>query len=447
MSTQKGTHSRLVFIDIARSIAILMMLEGHFIVMALSEDYRGNEYFFYDLWRFTRGLTAPLFFTVSGLVFTYLLVRKEEPFFKSIRVKKGLSRTGKLILWGYALQLNLIYIIKGEFSGYFYIFHVLQCIGLSLFVVILLYGLYKLIRVVPFFLILAIGGLLGFILKPTIYSIDFSGVHPMIENMLVVTTEDRSFKSIFALFPWVGFTLLGGMVGAFVSKRPQHVYTNWFPLALTIIAILLNTIPDVILAIVQPFFRLFGMEPFVGLGYLLARFGQVLFVFAIIIIVGKHKRYLRLLYYRKLSFLRSWMLPIISFIIGGALLGIHFYGIGISDSTEKIMIFSTLSLSALAQFFLFLGIVLTSAKLIQWNYNLFIKIGQNTLSIYIIHVMILYAGLFGFGLNKIISRALDPWYVIVCAVAFMLFFTYIVKHIDDIKDFYKRAIPRKWRSK
>ena len=445
MAAQKVTHNRLVFIDIARSIAILMMLEGHFIVMALSESYRGNEYFFYDIWRFTRGLTAPLFFTVSGLVFTYLLVRKEEPFFKSMRVKKGVSRTVKLILWGYALQLNLLYIIKGEFSGYFYIFHVLQSIGLSLFVVILLYGVYRLLKVVPFFLILALGGLLGFALKPTIYSIDFSGVHPMIENIFVVTSEDRSFKSIFALFPWVGFTLLGGMIGAFVSKRPQHVYTNWFPLTLTILAILLNTIPDVLLSLVQPFFRMFGMEPFVGLGYLLARFGQALFVFAIIIIVGKHKRYLRLLYYRKLSFLRSWLLPIGSFIIGISLLVIHFYQIGASSSAEKIMVFSTLSLSALGQFFLFLGVVLTSAKLIKWNYNLFIKIGQNTLSIYIIHVMILYAGLFGFGLNKIISRALDPWYAIVCAIAFMLFFTYFVKHMEDIKEFYKRAIPRKWR--
>lgn len=419
------------------------MLEGHFIVMALSEEYRGNEYFFYDIWRFTRGLTAPLFFTVSGLVFTYLLVRKEQPFFRNKRVKKGVSRTVKLILWGYALQLNLLYIFKGDFSGYFYIFHVLQCIGLSLFVVILLYGVYKLFRIVPFYLILALGGLLGFALKPTIYSLDFSGVHPMIENIFVVTSEDRSFKSIFALFPWVGFTLLGGMVGAFVSKRPQHVYTNWFPLALTIIAILLNTIPDFLLSIVQPFFTMFGMEPFVGLGYLFARFGQALFVFAIIIIIGKHKRYLRLLYYRKLSFLRSWLLPICSFLIGAILLVIHFSYL--SNINEKIMVFSTLSLCALGHFFLFLGVVLTSAKLIKWNYDLFIKIGQNTLSIYIIHVMILYAGLFGFGLNKIISRALDPWYAIVCAIAFILFFTYFVKYMGNIKEFYKRAIPRKWR--
>src|SRR5690554_7614997 len=148
MLAQSKAHNRLVFIDVARSIAILMMLEGHFIVMSLTESHRGNDIFLYDIWRFTRGLTAPLFFTVSGLVFTYLLVRNKEPFLKNKRVKKGLSRGIQLILWGYALQLNLFFLFKGllqngeyTFSGYLYIFHVLQCIGASLIVVILLYGL------------------------------------------------------------------------------------------------------------------------------------------------------------------------------------------------------------------------------------------------------------------------------------------------------------------
>ena len=186
-------HNRLVFIDIARSIAILMMLEGHFIVMALCNDYRGNEYLLYDIWRFTRGLTAPLFFTVSGLVFTYLLVRNNVGFFENKRVRKGLKRSLQLVLWGYALQLNLLYLIQGEFSGFFFIFHVLQCIGASLFTVILVYGIYKLFRVVPLYIWLGFFGLLGFILKPTIYALDFSGVHPMIENIFLVT-DDRDFK-------------------------------------------------------------------------------------------------------------------------------------------------------------------------------------------------------------------------------------------------------------
>lgn len=427
-------HNRLVFIDIARSIAILMMLEGHFIVMALSNEYRGNEYLLYDIWRFTRGLTAPLFFTVSGMVFTYLLVRNNVGFFQNKRVFKGVKRSFKLVLWGYALQLNLLYLIQGEFSGYFFIFHVLQCIGASLFVVILIYGLYKLLRFIPLYILLGIFGLLGFILKPTIYALDFSGVHPMIENIFVVTSDDRAFKSIFALIPWVGFACLGGMIGAFVSNRPHKVYTNWFPLTLTGIGIILNVAADPLLKLIQPILLETGMEPFVGLGYLFARFGQVLFVLALIIIVGKYKRNLRVFYHRKMTFLRSWLIPIGFALLAGACIVYSF-------AQENFNVLPTLTINALGQFFLFLAVLITSVKLVKWNYNLFIKIGQNTLSIYIIHVMILYAGLFGFGLNKILHRALDPWFAIICAIGFMLFFTYFVKYLEPINRFYKGLIP------
>jgi hypothetical protein len=413
-----------------------MMLEGHFIVMALSEQYRGDEYLLYDIWRFTRGLTAPLFFTVSGLVFTYLLVKNNVGFFKNKRVNKGVKRSFKLILWGYALQLNLFYLIQGEFSGYAYIFHVLQCIGASLLTVILIYGVYKLIRVIPLYVLLGIAGTLGFILKPTIYALDFSGVHPIIENMLVVTSDERSFKSIFALFPWVGFALFGGMIGAFVSKRPHKVYTNWFPITLLGIGLVLNIAADPLLSFVQPLFIWLGVKPFVGLGYLFARFGQVLFVLALIILTGKYKRKLTILYYRKLSFLRSWSIPIGFAVIGFALV---IYAL----TVENPNLLSNLTLNAFGQFLIFIGVAITSVKLIQWNYDLFIKIGQNTLSIYIIHVMILYAGLFGFGINKLLHRALDPWFAIVCAIGFVLFFTYFVKYIEPINKFYKGIIPFK----
>ncbi len=427
-------HNRLVFIDIARSIAILMMLEGHFIVMALSDEYRGNEYFLYDIWRFTRGLTAPLFFTVSGLVFTYLLVRNNVGFFENKRVKKGVKRSLKLILWGYALQLNLFYLLQGEFSGYFFIFHVLQCIGASLFTVIIVYGIYKLVRVVPLYIWLGIFGVLGIILKPTIYALDFSGVHPIIENIFVVTSDDRAFKSIFALIPWVGFACLGGMLGAFVSNRPHKVYTNWFPLMLAGIGLTLNLAADPILKLIQPLFMELGMKPFVGLGYLFARFGQVLLVLAIIIIIGKYKRNLRIVYHRKLSFFKSWLIPI-GFAVTG--LGCIFYSYGFNN----FYLFPTLTINALGQLMLFIALIITSVKLVNWNYDLFIKIGQNTLSIYIIHVMILYAGLFGFGLNKILHRALDPWFAIVCAIGFILFFTYFVKYLEPINKFYNGIIP------
>ena len=441
---QELKHNRLVFIDIARSIAILMMLEGHFIVMALGEEYRGDNYLLYEIWRFTRGLTAPLFFTVAGLVFTYLLVRKEAPFFSNIRVKKGFSRGVQLIFWGYLLQLNIFYLIKGSFSGYLYVFHVLQCIGASLIVVLLLHGLQKLLRVVPFALILAVGGVFGFILKPTIYQLDFSNVHPVVENIFVITAEDRTHKSIFALFPWLGFTLLGAALGAFVSTRPHKVYTLWFPVLLVAIGVLLNLFSDSLLALIQPALKGIGMKPFVGLGYLFARFGQVLAVLAIIIITGKYKREIGVFYRKKLHFLSSWWLSVMILLVGLSFVGYALYLETLptwKNSEFHPMLIQGLTLSAFGQLVLFIGLITVAAKLVKWNYDLFIKMGQNTLSIYIVHVIILYGGIFGFGLSQLFQRSMDPWTAIIGAVIFMLIFVYFIRYLEDIKEFYKRIIP------
>lgn len=440
MLAKSNVPNRLVFIDIARSIAILMMLEGHFIVMALTENHRGNDIFLYDIWRFTRGLTAPLFFTVSGLVFTYLLVRNKEPFFKNKRVKKGLNRGIRLILWGYALQLNLYFIFKGliengsyTFSGYMYIFHVLQCIGASLITVILLYGLNRLIKVVPLTWWFGIFGTLAFILRPTIYALDFSSVHPLIENIFIASPNEQAFKSIFPLFPWVGFVIFGAMIGAYVSKNPAKVYTNKFPLILFISGLILNLFSDNILKVIQPaFLSISGVKPFYGLGYLFARFGQVIWVLAIIISIGKHKRYLRIIYRRKLGFLRSWIIPIAFSVTG---LSIVLYTL---LSGNEYYLFPTFSVYALGHLLLFIGVIITTVKIVSWNYDLFIKIGQNTLSIYIVHVIVLYCGLFGFGLSGHLDKNLTPWFAIAGAVGFILIFTFFVKYIETFQKYYNK---------
>ena len=440
MLAQSKVHNRLVFIDVARSIAILMMLEGHFIVMSLADSHRGNDLFLYDIWRFTRGLTAPLFFTVSGLVFTYLLVRNKEPFLKNKRVRKGLSRGVQLILWGYALQLNLYFLFKGliekgsyTFSSYLYIFHVLQCIGASLIVIILLYGLNRLIKIVPLTWWLGIFGFLAFALRPTIYALDFSSVHPMIENIFVVASDDRPFKSIFALFPWVGFVAFGGMLGAYVSKNPGKVYTNRFPLLLIIVGLVLNLYSDSLLRFVQPLFlNIPGIKPFLGLGYLFARFGQVLWVLAIIIFIGKHKRYMRIVYHRKLGFLKSWIIPITIALVGTSLI---LYTV---ITGNEHYLFPTFTVYALGHLLLFIAVIITTVKLVNWNYDLFLKIGQNTLSIYIVHVIVLYNGLFGFGLSSYIDKNLSPWFSIVGAIGFIIVFVYFVKYIEVFQKYYHK---------
>ena len=78
------------------------MLQGHFISMTfkdytvmradlISNGTSGSILF--DIWVRLRGLTAPLFFTITGVVFVFLLTRPAaESYFKLPRVKKGIKR-------------------------------------------------------------------------------------------------------------------------------------------------------------------------------------------------------------------------------------------------------------------------------------------------------------------------------------------------------------------
>ena len=94
------------------------MIEGHFTGSALSKVYRNDNYLLYNIWQYIHGLTSPLFFTITGVIFVYLLsANNSASFFKNERVKKGFRRVLELIFWGYFIQLNLWSISKSIYYG------------------------------------------------------------------------------------------------------------------------------------------------------------------------------------------------------------------------------------------------------------------------------------------------------------------------------------------
>jgi hypothetical protein len=65
--------------------------------------------------------------------------------------------------------------------------------------------------------------------------------------------------------------------------------------------------------------------------------------------------------------------------------------------------------------------------------SLFIKIGQNTLTIYVLHMVVLYGSVTGIGLNDYFHKVLGPWEVTIGAILFVGFFIVLVKYIDQIR--------------
>ena len=359
---------RLKFIDMARSLAILLMLEGHFIehtfknfkpFVALIKETGTSGYIIFDWFYFIKGFTAPLFFTVTGVVFVYLLARnKDAGFRRNPRVHRGFRRAFELLLWGYALQLNLRYITNtfNHDHPWLYAFHVLQSIGTGIIALLLIFGLYKLIKRGPLFLYYFLAGTIIFCFYPYLKGMEKdvflpNGAPELIQNVI------KGPYSVFAIIPWMAFTMYGGMVGALTIRYQDHVKKFWYPMTYIILGFTLNLAGRPIGLALDNLLELIGIDD------------------------------LNLVQ-------NAWL-----------------YG-------------------RLGQIFIALGIFMLIDKLINFRGELFLKIGQNTLSIYILHVIILYGGIFGYGLNSFMSHSLNGWQVLLGAFLFIALFVVFIKYLE-----------------
>jgi uncharacterized membrane protein len=374
-------QERVVFIDVARSIAIIMMLQGHFISLTfqnyqsfhrtlLERGTSGN--LFFDLWDILRGLTAPLFFTITGVVFVYLLLKNETVnapglSFQNPRVKKGVKRAFIILLWGYLLQINLKYIgyyLRGHSSSEWFAFHILQCIALGLLCLILLYLLCCWMKKRHLSLIYFTAGTGLFLLDP--YFLNFSVQDYFPEHApRIIQNIFHGPKSHFPVVPWLGFVLFGGMFGSLLHRYQQHLKTKWLPLVCMI-----------------------------G--------GVSLFFFS------------RGLYH------------FINFLLQSPQIGDH-------GSEED----PTWLFDRLAEVILFLSLLLMFVPRFNWGNSLFIKMGQKTLPIYIAHVIILYGAIIGYSLKDILQSELNGWQSILGALAFVFMFAYFIKLFEWVQNRFK----------
>jgi len=226
--------TRLIFIDALRAFAILMMLQGHFVDSLLADAYRVPESRIYSTWLFMRGLTAPIFFTASGIIFVFLLMKDGRPSGENIRVKKGLRRGFMLLGLGYILKFNLFALLLFRFYDSFITVDVLHCIGIAILLLVSTFVLAEKIHI-SFPLLLGLGGIGIFLLNVNMAKIDWGFLPIFLQNYVT-----RSNGSVFTPVPWVGFTMLGGVLGWHIHKRTSWYLTIWPGIALMLTGIWLH---------------------------------------------------------------------------------------------------------------------------------------------------------------------------------------------------------------
>mgnify|MGYP001817462630 FL=1 len=339
----KDHPKRLYFIDAMRAWAILMMLQGHFIDGLLDPVYRDPSNLTYSIWKYFRGITAPVFFTVSGFIFTYLLLRAPKQGKDNPRLRKGIKRGLELIAIGYLLRSNLFGLLKGVIYPSFFLVDFLHCIGIAILLLIAFYLAVPWGKTMRFGLVLLVFGMLLFLFEPLYKNWDLTFMPVALANYFT-----KDYGSVFTIIPWVGYAFTGGFMASLFYRFRQVNY-------LYLKSMLLFFLGGITLIwFSSPSFEWMGQETGISLfqdiainNYLFIRLGDVLLVFVVFIL------------------LRSLM-----------------------------------------------------------QQKVFLSIGQHTLSIYVVHFMVLYGSLTGIGLYAYWHHTLSPIQAIAGALFFMLFCTW-----------------------
>ncbi len=237
--TQTDKKHRIIFIDLMRAFAVLQMVQGHTVDALLSPEYRLLDFPAYSVWHFMRGMTAPIFMFTSGTVFTYLFRLVDEPFGNNPRVKKGIKRFLLLVFLGYLLRyptykvFDFSNVTKQQLDTFFAV-DVLQLIGFGILFLLIsafISEKLKLGDTVTFLLM----SLVFIIPSPFMNSIDWLKYFPQpIANYFYTSNG-----SLFPLFPWAGYVILGGILGSYLARNPLVFKTNKFSIRLMIIGIVL----------------------------------------------------------------------------------------------------------------------------------------------------------------------------------------------------------------
>ncbi|MCP4457104.1 MAG: DUF1624 domain-containing protein [Cytophagales bacterium] len=345
--------SRVYHIDALRGVAILMMLQGHFIYTLMQNEVRVGSV--YEIWKFCRGLTAPVFFTTSGVILVYLLLRKSDVHYRKLRVKKACWRGLEVIMWGYILRFNLWpFLFHGRVYKEFWKVDVLQCIGVGLLLIALIYFLVSKLPDNVFRIVIPLLAISVFIFHPIYFAYDYSDWPPAIRNYFT-----REYGSVFKLFPFLGYVLVGAFLGslytALYEKRKSLFIGGLFVIGLLLVNFSSWTL--------QQLYYLMDVELFAQVAnnnFGFWRLGQIFLIYSVFMLA------------------------------------------------EPIM---------------------PRLKILN-------RLGQHTLTVYIIHFFILYGSVFGLGIDDILieKKTLGPYAVAGGALIFIVVVSWLTLKYHSWKD-------------
>ena len=208
----KENKKRYLFLDLLRGIAVFEMINGHTLDALLSLSQKST--LFYQTWLHVRGYTAPLFLFASGIAFAFSTIGRKDYLFISKRLFHRIRRIIFIILLGYTLHLPyfslkkiLLYATPDDLERFFNV-DILQCIGMSILILQIVYFLSRKenLFLISNFLLITIFSILSFLIN--------KGLKPEFPLFL----SKYFYNSFFPLTPFSIYLFSGVFLGYFFKK-------------------------------------------------------------------------------------------------------------------------------------------------------------------------------------------------------------------------------------
>lgn len=278
---------RIIFIDLMRAFAVIQMVQGHTVDVVLASEFRSEAYPAYFLWNFMRGMTAPIFMFTAGTVFTYLFRLVDQPFERNPRVRKGFLRFLLLLAIGYLLRYPTYKVF--DFSevtqlqmNIFLSVDVLQLIAFGLFFVMLSAFIAEKLDVNDS-IVFSIIASIFFFSTPIVSNINWIEYFPQFIAGYFYTGTG----SLFPLFPWAGYVVLGGVLGSYLAKNPLVFKTNRFSFYIGIIGVVLIIVSELVIFIGSRFYNYYFENSSYSIDVIIFRIGFVLTLNAVVSFVSQ----------------------------------------------------------------------------------------------------------------------------------------------------------------
>jgi uncharacterized membrane protein len=214
-----ASSGRILFVDFARAIAVLFMIQGHSLAVLLAPGYEQTVPF--GLWLYLRGLTSCTFLFLSGFSFALATERHRPDYLAPTpRLRRRLARLALFLTLGYAMRIpvrplsQLSQLTVGQWQAFGAV-DILQLVAVSLFALQVLAWIFR----TPGRLgAAALGGAALIVAAtPPVWGVAWTSVLPLFPASYFTAATG----SLFPLFPWGAYIFLGAALGSWYVRQPD----------------------------------------------------------------------------------------------------------------------------------------------------------------------------------------------------------------------------------